>query len=72
LTRAFADAGGEAIEVINGRPRAGDTDTLWRLVKEHDLCVSVGSDFHRDTTYGRGLGIDIAHIPEGFGVWERL
>lgn len=72
LTRAFADAGGEAIEVINGRPRPGDTDTLWRLVKEHDLCVSVGSDFHRDTTYGAGLGIDIAHIPAGCGVWERL
>ena len=72
LTDAFRDAGGVALEVINGRPRPGDTDTLWRLVRERDLRVSVGSDFHRDSPYGAGLGIDIAQIPEGMGVWEQL
>ena len=72
LTDAFCDAGGVALEVINGRPRPGDTDTLWRLVRERDLQVSVGSDFHRDSPYGAGLGVEIAQIPEGMGVWERL
>ena len=72
LTDAFRDAGGVALEVINGRPRPGDTDTLWRLVRERDLRVSVGSDFHRDSPYGEGLGVEIAQIPEGMGVWDQL
>ena len=72
LTDAFRDAGGVALEVMNGRPRPGDTDTLWRLVRERDLRVSVGSDFHRDSPYGAGLGVEIAQIPEGMGVWEQL
>jgi predicted metal-dependent phosphoesterase TrpH len=72
LTDAFHEAGGQALEVINGRPRPGDKDTLWRLVKERDLQVSVGSDFHRDSPYGAGLGVDVTEIPEGMGVWEQL
>ena len=72
LTDTFRDAGGVALEVINGRPRPGDTDTLWRLVRERDLRVSVGSDFHRDSPYGAGLGVEISQIPEGMGVWEQL
>ena len=72
LTDAFRDAGGQALEVINGRPRPGDTDTLWRLVRERDLQISVGSDFHRDSPYGAGLGVDVTGIPEGMGVWEQL
>ena len=72
LADAFRDAGGQALEVINGRPRPGDTDTLWRLVRDRGLQVSVGSDFHRDSPYGAGLGIDVSAIPEGMGVWEQL
>ncbi len=72
LMDAFRDAGGVALEVINGRPKPGDTDTLWRLVRERDLRVSVGSDFHRDSPYGAGLGVDVSAIPEGTGVWEHL
>ena len=72
LTDAFRDAGGVALEVINGRPKPGGTDTVWRLVRERDLQVSVGSDFHRDLPYSAGLGVDIRAIPEGTGVWEQL
>ena len=72
LTDAFCDAGGAALEVINGRPRPGDTDALWRLVRERDLHVSVGSDFHRDSPHGAGLGVETGEIPEGMGVWEQL
>ena len=72
LTAAFRDAGGVALEVINGQPKPGDTDTLWRLARERDLQVSVGSDFHRDLPYGAGLGVDVSAIPKGTGVWEQL
>ena len=72
LTAAFAEAGGDAMELINGRPRPGDIAALWRLIEDRQLAVSVGSDFHRDTPYGAGLGIDTSDIPAGRGVWERL
>ena len=72
LTDAFCDAGGLALEVINGRPRSGDTNTLWRLVRERGLHVSIGSDFHQDSPYGVGLGVEVGCVPEGLGVWEIL
>ena len=72
LTDAFCDAGGLALEVINGRPRPDDTKTLWRLVRERGLYVSVGSDFHQDSPYGAGLGVEVGSVPKGLGVWEIL
>ena len=72
LVTAFAEAGGDALELINGRPKPGDTATLCRLANERQLRLSVGSDFHRDTQHGASLGVDIAEIPAGRGVWERL
>ena len=72
LTVAFAEAGGDAMELINGRPRPGDIAALWRLIEDRQLAVSVGSDFHRDTPYGAGLGVVPSDIPAGRGVWERL
>ena len=72
LADAFSEAGGGAIEVINGRPKAGELEQLWRLASERHLRVSVGSDFHRDTPYGAGLGVSVADMPEGMGVWETL
>lgn len=70
LCRDFGEAGGTALEVINGRPQAAELKQLWRLVEEHDFQISVGSDFHRDLPHGPALGIDIRHIPAGCGVWE--
>ena len=72
LTAAFADAGGDAVELINGKPKPEVTATLWRLADSYQLGVSVGSDFHRDAPYGAALGVNIADIPPGRGVWERL
>ena len=71
LTDAFRDAGGVALEVINGRPKTGDTDTLWRLVRERDLKVSVGSTF-TVTHPTVGLGVEVSTIPDGAGIWEQL
>ena len=72
LTAAFADAGGDAVELINGKPKPEVTATLWRLADSYQLGVSVGSDFHRDAPYGAALGVNTAEIPPGRGVWERL
>ena len=72
LVAAFAEAGGDAVELINGKPKPGDIAILWRLADAHHLGVSVGSDFHRDTPYGAALGVNTAEIPPGRGVWERL
>ena len=72
LVAAFAEAGGDAVELINGKPKPGDIAILWRLADAHHLDVSVGSDFHRDTPYGAALGVNTAEIPPGRGVWERL
>ena len=72
LADAFCEAGGGAIEIINGRPKAGESEQLWRLASDRNVRVSVGSDFHRDTPYGAGLGVSIAEMPEGVGVWETL
>jgi len=70
LVDAFASAGGAAIEIINGRPKPGEQELLWRLANERSLRVSVGSDFHRDSTYGAGLGVDVTNLPSGCGIWE--
>lgn len=72
LMADFAEAGGDALELINGRPKPSDTAILWRLADELQLGLSVGSDFHKDTPYGASLGVDISEIPAGRGIWERL
>jgi len=72
LCGAFAAAGGEAIEVINGRPGPGEVERLMGIAAYYDLLLSVGSDFHRDAEYAAGLGVDTARFPQGLGVWERL
>jgi len=72
LADAFCEAGGGAIEIINGRPKPGEREQLWRLASARNLRVSVGSDFHRDTPYGASLGVSVTDIPEGMGVWETL
>lgn len=72
LCAAFAAAGGRAIEVINGRQVPGEAERLMNIAAAHDLLLSVGSDFHRDTEHGAGLGIDTARFPSGLGLWEHL
>ena len=68
----FCAAGGQAVEVINGKPDPRLQNMLWRLVRDKSLLASVGSDFHRDSSFGPRLGIDVSHLPEGLGVWEYL
>ena len=67
----FIEAGGQAIELINGRQTADQTAQLRRLASEFELEVTAGSDFHRDSEYGAKLGVDPVLLKGMPAVWER-
>ena len=67
----FKAAGGGAVEVLNGRQTPDQTQQLKRLAGEFELEVSAGSDFHRDGPYSAPLGVELHHLGELRGVWER-
>jgi len=71
LVADFKGAGGEAVEVVNGRQTLEQTRQLCRLALECGLEVSVGSDFHRDSSWGPELGVELRHLGNLRGVWER-
>ncbi len=71
LVADFKDAGGEAVEVVNGRQTPEQTRQLCRLALECALEVSLGSDFHRDGPWTAELGVELRHLGSLRGVWER-
>lgn len=71
LIAEFADMGGDAVELPNSEP-VSTRAMIDRCVKEHDLLVSVGSDFHGANMPWRKLGKVATIKPEQVGVWERF
>ncbi len=71
LIADFVAAGGAGVEAISGRQATGQLSGLLRLAAEFDLEVSAGSDFHRDSTYGADLGVDVSSLRRAKGIWER-
>lgn len=69
LIADFAGMGGDAVELPNGEPISTRT-MIDRCVKEHNLLVSVGSDFHGTNMPWRKLGKVATIKPEQVGVWE--
>ena len=72
LCAAFVAAGGEAVEVINGRQTEVDTGYLCQLAREFGCRVSAGSDFHREWRYGADLGVEVDTLEDVQGVWEQF
>ena len=72
LCDAFSVAGGVAVEIVNGRQSDAEIAQLKRLAIEKNLSVSLGSDFHREWTYGADLGVDVAIAGDISGVWEMI
>jgi predicted metal-dependent phosphoesterase TrpH len=72
LVGAFRDAGGTALEVLSGRQDSARTAELRRLALSGGLAVSVGSDFHRDSSYGAPIGVESAPFADLPNVWTRL
>ncbi|KGE05345.1 PHP domain-containing protein [Pseudohaliea rubra] len=72
LLTDFARAGGGALEVVSGRQAPGLAGGLAQLAADFDLAVSVGSDFHADSTHGPRLGVPSAPFAGQPNVWSRL
>jgi len=56
LIKDFKAAGGQAIEVISGRPDQQAILTMVKLCEQFELLASIGSDFHRPGTPWSELG----------------
>lgn len=67
----FKAAGGRALEISSGRQTPDQTRQLKALALEFELEASAGSDFHRDGPYNPPLGVELRHLGELRGVWER-
>ena len=72
LVKDFVAAGGEALEIVSARQTPDQVRSLCRLAREHDLEVSLGSDFHRDGPYSPQLGVELPRLEGLRGVWERF
>lgn len=67
----YIQAGGHAIEVVNGMQPAEQVGTLSILAREFGLLVSAGSDFHAPGSWGE-IG-SYRPLPEDLPpLWERL
>ena len=72
LVDAFAEAGGEALEVISGHQTDDVTARLVKLCQLRQLLASCGSDFHRESKYAPDVGSPMT-LPESCEpVWSRF
>lgn len=72
LIELFAQHGGDAIELPPAIEAASTRQMVDRMIDEHALKVSVGSDFHGDNMPWIKLG-NIPHVKEGqIGIWESF
>ncbi|KAF1022243.1 MAG: 5'-3' exoribonuclease [Acinetobacter bereziniae] len=72
LIALFAQHGGDAIELPPAIETASTRQMVDRMIAEHALKVSVGSDFHGDNMPWIKLG-NIPRMKEGqIGVWESF
>lgn len=72
LIADFAQAGGDAIELPASNEPTSTRHMVDRVIKEHGLKVSVGSDFHGTTMPWRVLG-GVPKLHEGqIGIWQEL
>ncbi|MFL1731423.1 PHP domain-containing protein [Moraxella oculi] len=71
LIADFAHLGGDGCELPNAEPQSLRA-MIDRSIAQHDLLVSVGSDFHGDNMPWRKLG-SVAKLKVGqVGVWEKF
>lgn len=70
LLRAFAEAGGRGIEVVNGKQPVEQVAYLGKLSRELGFLVSCGSDFHNPDSPWMALGQMTALPPECQPLWQ--
>jgi len=67
----FMECGGEAVEVLSGKQKDSDTNSIARIAKQLGLLASTGSDFHAPGQAWAELGKQ-GRLPEGLiPVWEH-
>ena len=72
LIEIFAKYGGDAVELPPNNDPASTRQMVDRLIAEHGLKVSVGSDFHGENMPWIKLG-NIPRVKEGqVGIWESF
>lgn len=72
LIADFASSGGDAVELPASNEPTSTRHMVDRVIKEHGLKVSIGSDFHGTTMPWRVLG-GVPKLHEGqVGIWEML
>ena len=72
LIEIFAQAGGDAVELPPSIEPASTRQMVDRMINEHQLKVSVGSDFHGDHMPWIRLG-NIPRLKEGqIGIWDSF
>ncbi|QBF84761.1 PHP domain-containing protein [Shewanella maritima] len=69
LVKEFAQAGGDAMEVVLGQQTIDDRNLLISLSLQHNLLGSVGSDFHFPSNWIE-LGKNLFQPPGVTWVWE--
>lgn len=72
LISDFAQAGGDALEVISGQQASAMTNDLARIAAANNLAASCGSDFHAPNHPWQELG-NFSALPESCRpVWQML
>lgn len=72
LIADFANSGGDAVELPASNEPPSTRHMVDRVIKEHGLKVSIGSDFHGTTMPWRVLG-GVPKLHEGqIGIWQDL
>ncbi|WP_075187981.1 PHP domain-containing protein [Teredinibacter haidensis] len=70
LTEAFAEAGGQAIEVVSGKQPVGLAENLAKIALQYQLAASCGSDFHVPGQPWQELGCASRLPADVQPVWE--
>jgi len=72
LIELFADAGGDAVELPPSIEPASTRQMVDRMIRQFDLAVSIGSDFHGENMPWIKLG-NTPRVKEGqIGIWDRF
>lgn len=71
LVADFAEAGGQAMEVVSGIQQAGLTQDLAKIANRYKLLASCGSDFHAPGNQWQTLGKFSALPKEVTPVWRE-
>lgn len=71
LVQAFKESGGESLEVVSGRQTRDQTIQLASLTTKFGLAATVGTDFHRDLSYGASIGTPLELPSICRPLWSR-